>query len=249
LEVPEDWSNILTGANKDSSSWYLNAFGAFFTLDLVKDSEVDFDLSATKLRENMFKGGNNWEYKTPPETIDFLDRFQRTETFKSLVEEYKFVEAYKARWSSSPYPPVFVTTDCVVIQSGHVLVVTRDAYPGKGLWALPGGFINENEKIIDSAIRELVEETSIELSRAQLYGSIRAREVFDNPNRSTRGRTITHAFLLKLDDTKPLPKTKAQKGETSQVRWLPIAVALMQSEKWYEDHHAILETMIGRINV
>lgn len=92
-----------------------------------------------------------------------------------------------------------------------------------------------------------MEETSIGLSKAQLYGSITDKEIFDNPTRSLRGRTITTGFLFQLKDTTDLPKIKGQPGEVGKVMWVPIAEALWNSDKWYEDHHAILETMVGRI--
>ncbi len=149
----------------------------------------------------------------------------------------------------SPYAPIFSTVDACVIQSGHVLVNTRDNFPGKGLLALPGGFLEQNERLIDGSVRELIEETRIELSKAQLYGSIRAKEIFDNPDRSLRGRTVTTCFLYKLDDSKPLPKIKAQKGEVKKVEWMPISEALKDPALWFEDHYHMLETMLARDSV
>jgi bifunctional NMN adenylyltransferase/nudix hydrolase len=85
------------------------------------------------------------------------------------------------------------------------------------------------------------------MSPAQLYGSVRDKEIFDNPNRSLRGRTITTCFLLKLQDTYSLPKIKPQRGEGLSVRWLPIAEAQTCRELWYEDHYSIFMTMLGRV--
>jgi bifunctional NMN adenylyltransferase/nudix hydrolase len=237
----------LTGAERDHTSWYLQAFGDFFEKDFVAETRVGFDRSATEIRENLFKGGNDWEYKTPAAVIEFIDGFLKTQHFKDLQQEYNFIEKYKESWKAAPYAPIFSTVDSVVVQSGHVLVITRDAQPGKGLWALPGGFVEQTEKLIDAAVRELIEETSIGLSKAQLYGSISDKEIFDNPGRSLRGRTITTCFLFKLKDNVALPKVKPQAGEVKKVMWVPLAEALYRTENWYEDHHAILETMVSRI--
>lgn len=238
---------FLTGADRDRSTWYLSIFGDFFQKDFVSEGRISFDNSATDIRNDLFNGGHSWEYNTPHSTINFLDIFIKSPEFTRLKEEYLFIKKYKESWKNAPYAPTFVCVDACVIQSGHVLVVTRDAQPGKGSWALPGGFIEQNERLIDACVRELIEETSIELSKAQLYGSIVDKETFDDPDRSLRGRTITTCFLFSLKNEKDLPNIKPQKGETSKVMWLPIAKALNNPTLWYEDHHAILQTMIGKL--
>jgi bifunctional NMN adenylyltransferase/nudix hydrolase len=171
------------------------------------------------------------------------------------------------RETISPYPPMFVTTDVVVIQSGHVLVVERGALPGKGLWALPGGFLASRLKLRDNAIKELIEETGIRLTTGKrwkevteeiLTRSIIGKEVFDDPDRSLRGRTVTVAYLIHLDDTKPLPLVHGMNApleetggkievETANAMWIPIAQARANRHRWFEDHPDILDTMLGMI--
>lgn len=245
--IPDSWPNILTGANRDESTWYLKVFGDFFKTDFVGETSVGFDLSSTVLRNDLFSGGNAWEYKTPEATQLFLDGFVRTSEFTTLKAEYEFIKKYRKSWEAAPYAPTFVTVDACVIQSGHVLLVTRDEQPGKGLLALPGGFVEQTEKLVDAAVRELKEETSIQLSDAQLYGSIHDKEIFDHPNRSLRGRTITTCFLFKLRDGFALPKVKPQKGEVSKVKFYPIAEVQDKPWLWFEDHHPMFSTMLDRI--
>lgn len=240
----------LTGADRDHSTWYLNSFGDLFNLDLITDG-TNLSLSATQVRDVLFGNPDRpeliYELEVPPATTRLLFSFMQTEDAAVLIKEYDFIKKYKDAWSAAPYAPTFMTVDACVIQSGHVLVNVRDNFPGVGLWALPGGFLEQNEKLVDGCIRELVEETRIGLSKAQLYGSIRSKEIFDHPDRSLRGRTITTCFLMKLDDTKPLPKVKPQKGEVRKVMWIPINEALKRTDLWFEDHASIVRTMIGRV--
>lgn len=245
--ISRDTPVYLTGAQRDTSTWYLNTFGSFFTQDFVSESRLGFDESATNIRNDLFNDGYDWEYKTPQETINFIDKFKESDEFVTLKAEWEFVNKYRKAWLGAPYAPTFVCVDACVVQSGHVLVIVRDSQPGRGLWALPGGFVEQNEKLIDAAVRELIEETSIGLSKAQLYGSIQEKEIFDHPDRSLRGRTLTTCFLFSLKNDTSLPKIKGQTGEVQKLMWMPIAEALANSEKWYEDHHSILETMISRI--
>lgn len=243
---------FITGADRDQSTWYLRAFGDTFKMDVVSETTAGFSLSATHVRDVLFNSNAKAYHlseKVPGSTLDFLVDFTKTETYADLVKEYKYLQDYKAIYEGLRYPVSIQTVDTCVIQSGHVLVVVRDNFPGKGLWCLPGGHldVDKNERLVDAAIRELMEETKIELSKAQLYGSIKSKECFDHPDRSLKARVITMCYLLKLDDTKPLPKTKPQRGEARKVMWVPIAEALRERDKWFDDHHAILETMYNRI--
>lgn len=257
----------ITGADRDESSWYLHVFPQWKAA-LVQEHRIDGTggLNATEVRRLLFNDGRDFDASRliamlPKTTYDFLADFIVTPEHALLAREYSANMAYKKAWSVAPYAPTFTTCDAVVIQSGHVLVVERGAFPGKGLWALPGGFLDQKERLQDCAIRELMEETGIrladgkkaeELTRSILKGSIRDKEIFDKPDRSMRGRTITTAYLFRLDDTKPLPKVKGQNAplhetdgvkevETSKAFWVPISAALLATERWFEDHHAILE--------
>ena len=93
----------------------------------------------------------------------------------------------------------------MVVQSGHILLVERGRMPGKGLLALPGGFVDASERIRDAAIRELREETGIADTKGSIPPAMLASfiedsrtRIFDAPSRSLRGRIVTHAFLFRL---------------------------------------------------
>ena len=256
----------LTGSDRDDSTWYLSAFPQWKT-DFQTPWSADANLSATSVRKVLYESAltsddfNSLREKVPGSTCRFLQDIAMRGGLTALRQEYKFIVDYKKSWSVAPYAPTFNTADAVVIQSGHVLVVRRGAQPGKGLWALPGGFVNQKERIKDAAIRELMEETGIRLAegkrgeditRSMLEGSIREKEIFDNPERSARGRTITIAYLMRLDDTKPLPKVRGmnvpyyesngnEEVETEEAIWLPLDVALSRTDLWFEDHHSIVE--------
>lgn len=245
-QIPQN-QIYLTGAKRDASTWYLGAFGSFFKEDFVSESKIGFDFSATQLRDDFFTGGHAWEYKCPQETISFLANWLHTKEYANLLGDYLYIKGYKDSWKVAPYPPTFLTVDACVVQSGHVLVITRGEEYGHGLLALPGGFLEQGERLIDGCVRELQEETSIEMSPAQLYGSIRTKEVFDHPERSLRGRVVTTAFLFKLRDTFSLPKVKPQRREVLKLEWMPIATAFSDMTKWFEDHGHIAKTMIARI--
>jgi bifunctional NMN adenylyltransferase/nudix hydrolase len=242
----------LTGADRDRSTWYLKTFGDMFKLDLIDPKFVDMSLSATNIRDILFSStakAYSFSMMVPDTTLEALVDFTKTSEYEDLVKEYQYLEKYKKSYESSPYPVTIQTVDACVIQSGHVLVCVRDNFPGKGLWCMPGGHleVERHETLQEAMLRELEEETRIELSRAQLIGSIKSKECFDHPDRSLKGRVITMCYLLKLDDSKSLPKVRPQKGEVKKVMWVPLNEALNNPQNWFDDHVNMLSTMVGRV--
>jgi 8-oxo-dGTP diphosphatase len=73
-----------------------------------------------------------------------------------------------------------------------VLLIQRGADPFKGSWALPGGFVNENESLARAAARELQEETGLSNARLVQIGA------FGDPGRDPRGHTVTIAWATYL---------------------------------------------------
>jgi bifunctional NMN adenylyltransferase/nudix hydrolase len=184
------------------------------------------------------------ESAVPMPVFNYLTAFRETPVFAQLVREHYFIKRYRAAYATAPYPPVFVTTDAVVVHSGHILLVRRRSEPGKGLWAFPGGFVGQQERLLDACIRELREETRLKIPEAVLRGSIKANRVFDHPDRSTRGRTITHAFYFEF----PLGGLPAVKGgdDADKARWAPLADFFESYEaQMYEDHFHIATYFLG----
>jgi bifunctional NMN adenylyltransferase/nudix hydrolase len=228
----------LIGASKDNTSYYLKMFPQFKSVNV----EIENDLHATDIRENFLENTVLIKDSLPTNVIEFLCDFRQTDDFQQLRSELKFVRDYKKQWEAAPYPVKHTTVDAVVEQSGHILLVKRRSEPGKGLWALPGGHLNEYEKQLDGAIRELREETKIKVPEAVLRGSIRDHETFDDPYRSTLGRVITKAYHFKLADDVTLPKVKGA-DDAEKAKWVPISE--LREEDFFDDHYFIIQYFLG----
>ncbi len=181
------------------------------------------------------------EEHVPPPVFSILRSFRATPHYEEAREEFAAVLEQRAAWDAAPFPPVFVTVDSVVTQSGHVLLVRRKQHPGRGLFALPGGFVNPNEKLYDAALRELREETKLDLGGAA--GAMRARQVFDRPERSLRGRIITHAFHFHFPSG-PLPQVEGG-DDAATAEWKSFAELRSMRSLFFEDHFSILEFFLG----
>lgn len=91
------------------------------------------------------------------------------------------------------HPRPMVTVDIAVLRQGphgpEILLIQRKHEPFQGAWALPGGFVNEQEDLEDAARRELEEETGLTgLPLSQLY-------TVGTPGRDPRGHTISIVYV------------------------------------------------------
>lgn len=87
---------------------------------------------------------------------------------------------------------IFLTVDAVILRKKEdyeLLLIKRKNDPFKDCWALPGGFVDENEDLKAAAIRELEEETQIKLSDLEQIGA------FGKPFRDPRGHMVSVAYF------------------------------------------------------
>lgn len=98
-------------------------------------------------------------------------------------------------YDPSEFPPFAVTADIVMltVRNGalSVLLVQRGIDPYKGFWALPGGFVKENEDLEEAARRELGEETGL----AGLPGHLEQLRTYGTPGRDPRMRVVSVAYV------------------------------------------------------
>lgn len=230
----------LVGFESDASSYYLKLFPKW----KFYNCPTDYDFHATQIRDYLFTKNSAYKKCVHPNTVSFLEEWSKLESFDRLKDEFDFVQDYKEKWRGAPFPPTFCTVDCCVQRSGHILLVRRKGKLGKGLLALPGGFLEQDERIQDGAIRELKEETAIKVSKEDLKNSIVDQKVFDHPMRSSRGRTLTFAFMLNLGSG-DLPKVKGS-DDADKSFWLPLNEVLQRESEFFEDHFYIIQYFCNR---
>ena len=75
-----------------------------------------------------------------------------------------------------------------------LLLIQRGGHPFKGMWALPGGFLQKDETVEECALREISEETNVQPVSLMPVG------VFSEPNRDPRGWIISNAYVSVISE-------------------------------------------------
>ena len=237
----------LTGFHKDDSSYYLKLFPQWLFIASAQPGDID----ATAIRQIYFgettetteaaDTASALQNLVPPAVARILAEWTAQPAFATMREEHQAIEAYKKKWGAGP----FVTLDAVVttLAPRHVLLVRRGNTPGKGLWAIPGGFLEGRERLLQGAIRELKEETGLDITDTALAEALREVAVFDHPDRSQRGRIITHAHWFDLPLTTLAPVAGAD--DAAEACWLPIAALPGMEAELFDDHFHILNHFLA----
>ncbi|MGZ7115841.1 MAG: NUDIX domain-containing protein [Methanobacterium sp.] len=91
------------------------------------------------------------------------------------------------------YKTPSLTVDAVIMWEDELIVlIKRKKDPYKNSWALPGGFVEYGEKVEYAVLREVKEETGLEIDLCGIVG------VYSDPERDPRGHTVTICYLAKV---------------------------------------------------
>lgn len=121
-----------------------------------------------------------------------------------------------------------LVSDVVVEHQGKVLLIKRGHAPFKGHWALPGGFVDDGETAEQAAVREVKEETGLDVTLNRII------TVGSDPNRDPRGHHVSVVFLAT-----PKSFELQTSEETPEVNWFDWDSALALDLGF--DHKQFLE--------
>lgn len=135
------------------------------------------------------------------------------------------------------YPRPALAVDIIIYHANEdgedsILLIKRGNDPFKDMWALPGGYVNEGERLIDAAMRELEEETTVKdvpLTQEGTYG---------DPGRDPRGWVVSVVHLAILTQ-----KVKAKgQDDAAEAQWFKLSE--IPTELAF-DHRKIIDEIVG----
>jgi 8-oxo-dGTP diphosphatase len=106
------------------------------------------------------------------------------------------------------------TVDVIIEHNSRILMIRRKYEPYKGSLALPGGFVNEGERIEDAARREAKEETSLNIGLRDILG------VYSDPRRDPRGHLMSTVFVGIIPaDNNTDPGQASARDDAAKIEW------------------------------
>ncbi len=134
---------------------------------------------------------------------------------------------------AKPVTPL-LAVDCVVFDAeDRLLLIQRANAPFRGLYALPGGFVDVGETVEQACQRELLEETGIKAGRLTLVG------VYSDPTRDPRGHVVSPAFVTRIRKA-----TAIAGDDAASAAWVPRWRRL----KLAFDHARIVRDAVRRLS-
>jgi len=272
----DDQAISIVGFEKDDSSYYLRSFPQWSLVEY----QMQIEINSTDIRKALFNlkemyeptptsrndnvayqfdiyGGMVKQYTPAPVQKLLLDtnRLYKEFGLDDLFAEDQFYKTEAMKFADYPYPETlkFMCADVAVVCKGHILLIQRKFAPGRNTWALPGGFVNTKETFEQTAIRELIEETSIKVPARALEGkvkaasqSIKSAKMFDNPARTLGIARVSMAYFIEVeaDPNGRLPRVKAS-DDAQDAQWIPLAKA--KGMKLFDDHSDIIDYFTGSL--
>ncbi|UCG69816.1 MAG: NUDIX domain-containing protein [Thermoplasmata archaeon] len=152
---------------------------------------------------------------------------------KRLLEEYnRGMKNLNAFLNNRGFLKPSLTVDGIIIHENKLVLIKRANPPFKGKYALPGGFVEYNEKVEEAAVREIKEETGFITEIKGIVG------VYSDPNRDPRGHTVSVVFELNVKGGKMKSGSDAKEAKLFSLDKIP-SLAF--------DHDVIVKDFLKRV--
>jgi len=233
LHGTQDADISLAGYGKDASSYYLNMFPQWDSIQLTTQHGT---INASDIREDYIRRLPRMPHDAvSPSVLAWLKDFALSEKFKDLVAYKDAIQVGRQTYGAGP----FLAADALVVHRGKILLVTRGKAVGRGTLAMPGGFVDKNERFFDAACRELREETGLSINDLEHY--MVGHMVADNPHRSLRGRIVSMVYHFEIPTPVNLPKVEGG-DDAAKADWYSFDD--LSPELFFEDHHNLISNFL-----
>lgn len=242
------WGKFLVGYKKDGSSFYLNLFPEWKLVEIEPRELEGSRIDATAIR-NAYFAPEGFLMGLPSGSHDWLNTWKHWNLtrWQQIGAEREAVLKHNMEWDCEAVRkyggPVIAAVDALLFDKKSVLLIRRKGGVGKGALALPGGFVDPAERLVDAALRELHEETGIKVERHKLTHD--RLVAFDHPGRSMRGRIITNVLPIFAPNhftTKPKPVAG---DDADDAMWVDRDELPALKREFFSDHYHIINRCLN----
>lgn len=232
------------GNFKDASSEYLRQL----PWDVIETGKVA-GVDSTTMRRILYESDDFDSARAvmapfvPEPVLRYLRAWCQLPYLHELKKEY-----FKLKQEKLDHPqPYGVAADFIFEYGKYVLLIERLKYPGKGLFAWPGGFWEpeRRETLRQCALREGVkEETGLGLLPATIDQAFQRAALFDAPDRSVRGPIVSMAHHYKMAGGDVMPELSPKDGEARPFFFETARFPELESQM-YDDHYLMGQEFLG----
>lgn len=133
-----------------------------------------------------------------------------TERGRELLATFRRFREALDLFVRRPYKVPSLAVDAIIIRDGRVLLIQRGNEPFRGMYALPGGFVEYGERVEETLRREVMEETGLRVVSHRLVG------VYSAPDRDPRWHTVSIVYLAECEGE------PAAGDDACGVAWFPL---------------------------
>jgi len=239
ITMQEDPSKVTLYTSEKDSAFYRTNF-----LYSVEERHSG-GLSATGIRAALYDGriADTW---LPEETVSFLEEYMTTDAYLRIKEEYdtcvsRRLNALESHAFGNPIEPV---SHAVVLQDNKVLLVKRNGSRGYGQWAVPGGYINHDETTRAAALRELYEETSIDLINVDKARELAMCVEENIDDLSVRTLGINYLYAVHKD----VELNPVAGDDADEVQWVSLEDILNGNMPLFYNHVTVIRRLLAEYN-
>lgn len=244
---------VMVVHEKDDSTYYANVFPQYNKHEV----ESFGNINATDLRKAFFSQNHGLlpdlsskleaiEGKTRKGVISYLRKYALVDDsfgYGYVCQQLWEINNAKEPYEFLPHGIKFKTADALVICGNSVLLGLRgdDCY-GANQWALPGGYIEEGETFNSAWLRELNEETEIDVPERAMRNAYKGRLEFEGAKRDERGDYTTQCAIVVLEQNPDgtLPKVKGA-TDLKKAQWFTFSEVENMKRYMFLDHAGIIE--------
>ncbi len=169
-----------------------------------------------------------------PSVAQYLKEWRSLPEYQLIAAEHAQIERDRKTYGDRPS----VSVNALVTCNGYVLLGKRKHHPGKGLWAIPGGYLGNKESLLACAIRKLKKETLLDIANEELKKALVDAKLFSHPGRSSRGRDISQIHYFYLGDH-ILPSV-AETDDLASVNWVSLEKIPDMESLFFGDHFSAI---------